>query len=65
DSHNGSGTLPDPAGENILPAEDVGPLNDSFDVTANDGIWDSLAPGDTVTFTALYTVTQQDIDSRQ
>ena len=43
---------------------DVAPLGDSTDAAAN-GIWDSIAPGDTVRFTATYTVTQQDVDTLQ
>jgi hypothetical protein len=34
----------------------------SPDTTANDGIWTTLAPGASVTFTYAYTVTQADID---
>jgi hypothetical protein len=34
----------------------------SPDSAANDGIWTTLAPGATVTFTYSYTVTQADID---
>jgi len=35
--------------------------NDSTDGAAGDGVWDTLAPGDTITFTSSYTVTQNDI----
>lgn len=35
---------------------------DSNDLTSN-GVWDRLAPGDTVRFTATYTVTQTDVDT--
>jgi hypothetical protein len=43
----------------------AGPLGvgASPDTTANDGIWTTLAPGATVTFTYAYTVTQADIDN--
>ncbi|MDJ0612742.1 MAG: hypothetical protein QNJ29_03640 [Rhizobiaceae bacterium] len=34
---------------------------DSTDVTANDGNWSSLAPGETVTFSGTYTVTTTDV----
>jgi hypothetical protein len=34
----------------------------SPDTTANDGIWSTLAPGATVTFTWAHTVTQAEID---
>ena len=35
---------------------------DSTDA-ATDGVWDSLAPGDTVRFSATYTVTQNDVNT--
>ena len=43
----------------------AGPLGAgaSPDSAANDGIWTTLAPGATVTFTYSYTVTQTDIDN--
>ncbi len=62
DVHGGSGPAPTPAGEVL--SNDVVPLTDSTDTSA-DGSWDSLAPGDSVTFTATYTVTQSDIDTLQ
>ena len=62
DAHNGSGPAPTPAGETLT---DNGAAGDSADGTANDGIWDVLAPGDVVTFTGTYTVTQADIDNLQ
>jgi hypothetical protein len=31
----------------------------------NDGIWSVLAPGDAITMTATYTVTQSDVDTLQ
>ena len=62
DVHNGSGPDPTPGGENLT--NDVAPLNDSTDGGTN-GTWDNLAPGDSVTFTATYSVTQSDIDSLQ
>lgn len=65
DAHGGSGPTPVPGNENLLPADDSVPLGDSTDGTPNDGTWDALAPGDTVTFTASYTVTQNDIDTLQ
>ena len=63
DVHNGSGPAPVPLGEFV--SSDLGTLNDSINGTLNDGIWLSLAPNDTVTMTATYTVTQQDVDTRQ
>lgn len=62
DLHNASGPAPLPKGETLT---DVAPLNDSSDATANNGIWTTLAPGDSVTFTATYTVTQHDQDTLQ
>ncbi len=51
----------------VVPANEVifadnGTLSDSND-TSSDGSWDSLAPGDTVRFSATYTVTQTDVDT--
>jgi len=63
DSHNGSGPTPAPANETL--SSDGGVTGDSTDGTSNDGIWDSLAPGDEVTFTATYLVTQNDVDTLQ
>lgn len=62
DVHNGSGPAPTPAGETLT---DNGTIGDSTDATPNDGVWDNLAPGDVVTFTGTYTVTQTDIDNLQ
>lgn len=62
DSHNGSGTLPDPSSEMLL--SDAVPVGDSSD-SGTDGVWDILAPGDVVRFTASYIVTQQDVDTLQ
>ena len=63
DSHNGSGPAPVPGSETL--STDAGPAGDSTDATAGNGVWSSLAPGDAVTFTATYIVTQQDVDTRQ
>lgn len=63
DSHNGSGPTPVPTNETL--SLDGGVAGDSTDATANDGIWDILAPGDEVTFTATYVVTQNDVDTLQ
>ncbi len=59
--HGGSGPPPLPGSETLT--NDVAPLSDSTDATGNNGIWSTLAPGDSVTFTATYTVTQNDIDT--
>ena len=45
-------TIPGPLGAGASP-----------DTTANDGIWSTLAPGATVTFTWAHTVTQAEIDN--
>lgn len=62
DSHTSSaGTIAMTiAGDSL--SVDNGLLNDSTDGGAN-GVWDSLAPLDVVTFTSTYLVTQADIDS--
>jgi len=62
DAHGGSGTTPVPGGEAL--SSDTGTIGDSTDAVAN-GSWDVLAAGDAVTFTATYTVTQQDVDTLQ
>ena len=62
DIHDGLGTPPSPAGETLT---DVAPIGDSSDATPNNGVWSSLKPGDSVTFTATYTLTQDDVDQRQ
>ena len=62
DAHNGSGAAPVPGGETLT--TDTAPLGDSTDGGIN-GTWDSIAPGDIVTFTATYTVTQSDVDTLQ
>lgn len=62
DTHNGSATLPAPSAETLT--ADSAPALDSTDAGAN-GAWDSLAPGDAITFTATYSVTQTDVDTLQ
>ena len=63
DVHGGSGPFPDPSGETL--DTDVAPTGDSTDTGgSNNGVWDTLAPGDIVEFTASYTVTQTDIDNQ-
>lgn len=63
DSHNGSGPAPVPGNETIF--QDNGTANDSSDATANDGVWSVLAPGDEITMTGTYVVTQADVDTLQ
>ena len=60
DLHGGSGPAPVPLGETL--ATDASPSGDSSDATANNGVWSTLAPGDSVTFSSTYVVTQADID---
>ena len=43
---------------------DDGTIGDSTN-TAGGNNWDTLAPGDALTMTVTYTVTQEDIDSLQ
>lgn len=63
DSHNGSGPAPVPANETL--SADNGDVGDSTDGTPNDGVWGMLGPGDEITLTATYTVTQHDVDTLQ
>jgi large repetitive protein len=62
DVQNASGPAPVPGSEVLT---DNPPNGNSTDATANDGVWDSLAPGDKLTFTATYTVKQSDVDNLQ
>lgn len=63
DAHDGSGPPPVPGNETLT--TDGGTIGDSTDATASNGVWSVLAPGDAVTFTATYTVTQNDVDTKQ
>ena len=63
DAHGGSGPSPAPAGEILL--TDALPTSDSTDSVSDNGIWSTLAPGDTVRMTGSYVVTQSDIDNLQ
>jgi large repetitive protein len=62
DAHNGTGVLVGPTNEALT--TDTAPTGDSTDPAIN-GTWATLAPGDVVTFTATYTVTQHDVDFLQ
>lgn len=62
DAHGGSGPAPLPSNEMLI--TDSAPLGDSVD-GGTDGNWDTIAPGDIITFTATYTVTQLDVDTLQ
>lgn len=64
DVHNGSGTAPAPDADGAT-LTDNGTTGDSPNSTTGDGEWDTLAPGDVITMTATYTVTQSDIDNLQ
>jgi len=61
DTHNGSGPPPTPSNETLL--ADNGVTGDSTDTTAADGTWDVLAPGDVISFTGSYTITQTDAET--
>lgn len=63
DTHKGTPGALSPTNEAILDNSD--PRGVSSDGTAADGTWDTLFPGDSVTFTATYTVTQEDVDTLQ
>jgi large repetitive protein len=61
DAHTSSaGTAPLTIAGDTL--SDVAPTGDSTDGGV-DGVWDTLAPGDTATFTSGYAVTQDDVDA--
>jgi trimeric autotransporter adhesin len=60
---NGHGSPPVPSSESQF--TDAAPFGDSSDATSNNGTWSVLAPGDVVTYTGTYTVTQADIDNLQ
>jgi hypothetical protein len=63
DVHDGSGPAPVPSNEILT--TDAGTANDSSDSTPNDGQWSTLAPGDVITLTATYIITQNDLDTKQ
>ncbi|MCB1387165.1 MAG: DUF11 domain-containing protein [Nitratireductor sp.] len=64
DSHSGSGTAPAPDAD-AASLTDNATSGDSSNASTGDGVWDSLAPGDVLTVTATYTVTQTDVDTQQ
>ncbi|MCB1441210.1 MAG: DUF11 domain-containing protein, partial [Nitratireductor sp.] len=64
DAHGGSGTAPAPDPDSAM-LTDNAPTGDSTNPTTGDGEWDVLAPGDVLTVTATYTVTQTDVDTQQ
>jgi len=64
DAHGGSGTAPAPDADTAT-LTDNGPTGDSTNSTTGDNDWDALAPGDVLTVTATYVVTQNDVDTLQ
>lgn len=62
DNHTGSGPMLRPDGETLT--IDKSPRLDSTD-SGDNGIWESIGPGDIVTFMATYTITQSDVDTLQ
>jgi large repetitive protein len=63
DAHQGSGGAPVPLNEVLT--TDANTANDSTDAIPNDGVWSTLAPGDVITLTSTYIVTQADVDTHQ
>ncbi len=62
DAHDGAG-LPKPAPTSPSLTTDVAPLLDSTDGVTTDNKWDTLRPGDAVTFTASYVITAADLNA--
>ncbi len=62
--HDGSGPPPTPDADGAT-LTDNGSTGDSTNPTTGDGVWDTLAPGDVLTVTATYTITQNDVDTKQ
>lgn len=64
DVHNASGPVPTPDTDSAT-LTDNGAIGGSSNSTTGNGVWDVLAPDDTLTVTATYTVTQDDVDTLQ
>jgi len=64
DIHSGTGTAPAPDPDTAT-LTDNGAIGDSSNTTTGDNVWDALGPGDVLTVTASYTVTQSDVDTLQ
>ena len=62
DVHNGSGPFSDPPHSALT---DNGTPGDSPDTNGDATVWGTLAPGDMVTFSTAYVVTQNDQDTLQ
>ena len=62
DVHNGSGPFSDPPHSALT---DNGTPGDSPDTNGDATVWGTLAPGDVVTFSTAYVVTQNDQDTLQ
>jgi uncharacterized repeat protein (TIGR01451 family) len=62
DTHEGAPLAASVFGGEALSSD--GPLGGSTDATADDGIWDTLAAGATVTITYVHTVTQPEVDDQ-
>ncbi len=62
DAHEGTGTGPTPT-LGGAPLTDNGTAGDSTDDAA-DNTWDTLAPGDLITWTGTYVVTQADLNNQ-
>jgi hypothetical protein len=63
ESFNGYGVPPAVGSEALF--TDVAPIGDSTDGAPNDGVWQTLGPGDVIRFLAQYQVVQSDIDFLQ
>lgn len=64
DLHAGTGSPPIPENE-VLSTPGGTPVSTTTTDAGVNGIWDALGPGDSVTFTGTYIVTQADIDTLQ
>jgi uncharacterized repeat protein (TIGR01451 family) len=60
----GSGSAPTPNADTATLTDNL-PTGDSTNPGTGDGDWDTLAPGDVLTVTSTYTVTQTDVDTLQ
>lgn len=62
DVHGGSGPPPVPANEALT--ADNGTIGDSTDAVSNNGVWSTLSPGDEISFSDQYIITQLDVDNQ-